>query len=111
MKSSNIEWPERAWAGMCALAPYLALLLLPGGSLLVLVLVVSRHGRIPSATLAARDRARSLTKMLFGKLPNNLYLGNHAPLLAFRSILGGRANEPNHRNGTHLAAESGDMGR
>jgi hypothetical protein len=48
--------------------------------------------------------------MLFGKLPNNLYLGNHAPLLAYRSILGGRANESSHRSGTHLAAESSDMG-
>jgi hypothetical protein len=110
MKSSIIEWLERAWAGMSALAPYLALLLLPGGSLLVLVLVVSRHGRAPAATLAIGDRARSLTAMIFGKFPNNLYLGNHAPLLAYRSILGDRANEPNHRNGTHLGAESGDMG-
>ena len=110
MKSSIIDWLERAWAGMSALAPYLALLLLPGGSLLVFVLVVSRHGRAPAATLAIGDRARSLTAMIFGKLPNNLYLGNHAPLLAYRSILGDRANEPNHRNGTHLAEESGDMG-
>jgi hypothetical protein len=49
--------------------------------------------------------------MIFGKLPNNLYLGNHAPLLAYRSILGDRANEPNHGNRSCLAAESGDMGR
>ena len=97
MKGSSIEWMERAWAGMCALAPYLALLLLPGGSLLVLVLFVSSRRRPPTATLAIGERARSLTKMLFGKLPNNLYLGNHAPFLAYRSILGGRANEPNHR--------------
>jgi hypothetical protein len=110
MKSSTIEWLERAWAGICALAPYLALLLLPGGSLLVLVLVVSRQGRAPTATLGIGDRARSFTTMLFGKLPNNLYLGNHAPFLAYRSILGGRTNEPNHIYGTHLAAESGDMG-
>jgi hypothetical protein len=110
MKSSIIEWLERAWAGMSVLAPYLALLLLPGGSLLVLVLVVSRHGRAPAATLAIGDRARSLTTTIFGKLPNNLYLGNHAPFLAYRSISGGRTNEPNHRNGIHLAAESGDMG-
>src|SRR5579863_9718969 len=100
MKSSIIEWLERAWAGTCALAPYLALLLLPGGSLLVLVLIVSSHGSAPTATLAIGDRSRSLTKMLFGKLPNNFYLGNHAPFSAYRSILGGRANEPNHRNGT-----------
>ena len=110
MKSSIIEWLERAWAGMSALAPYLALLLLPGGSLLVFVLVVSRHGRAHTATLAFGDRARSLTTALFAKLPNNLYLGNHAPFLANWSILGDGANEPNHRNGIHLAAESGDMG-
>jgi hypothetical protein len=47
---------------------------------------------------------------LFEKLPNNLYLGNHAPFLAYRNILGDRANEPNRRHGTHLAAESGDLG-
>jgi hypothetical protein len=111
MKSSIIEWLERAWGGMSAFAPYLALLLLPGGSLLVIVLlVVSRHGRAPAATLAIGDRARSLTTMLFGRLPNNLYLGNHGPFFAYGSILGGRANEPNQRNGTHLASESGDMG-
>jgi hypothetical protein len=111
MKSSISEWLERAWAGMCALAPYLALFLLPGGSLLVFVLlVVSRHRRSPAATFAIGDRARNLTTMLFGKLPHSLYLGNHAPFFAYRSILGGRASEPNHRNGTHLAAESGDMG-
>jgi hypothetical protein len=110
MKSSIIEWLEHAWAGMSALVPYLALLLLPGGSLLVLVLVVSRHGRASAATLAISERARSLTTTIFGKLPNNLYLGNHAPLLAYRSILGDRDNEPNHRNATHLAAESGDVG-
>jgi hypothetical protein len=98
MKSSIIVWLERAWAGMSALAPYFALLLLPGGSLLVFVLVVSRHGRAPAATLAIGDRARSLTTMIFGKLPNNLYLGNHAPFLAYRTILGDRVNEPNHRN-------------
>lgn len=95
MKSSIIEWLERVWTGMSALAPYLALLLLPGGSLLVLVLVVSRHGRAPTAI---GDRARGLTTMLFGKLPNTLYLGNHAPFLAYRSILGGGANESNHGN-------------
>src|SRR5580698_4148062 len=110
MKSSIIDWLERAWAGMSALAPYLALLLLPGGSLLVFVLVVSKHGKAPAATLAIGDRARSFTTMIFGKLPNNFYLGNHAPLLAYRSILGDRANEPDHRNATHLAAESRDMG-
>jgi hypothetical protein len=110
MKSSTIEWLERAWAGMSALAPYLALLLLPGGSLLLFVLVVSRHGRAPAATIAIGDRAKSLTTMIFGKLPKNFYLGNHAPFSAYRSILGDRANEPNHRNGIHLAAESGDMG-
>ena len=110
MKSSIIEWLERAWAGMSVFAPYLALLLLPGGSLLVLALVVSRHGRAPTATLAVGDRARSLASMLFGKLPNSLYLGNHAPFLAYQSIFGGSANEPIYRNGTHLAAESGDMG-
>jgi len=110
MKSSTIEWLERAWAGMCALAPYLALFLLPGGSLLVLVLVVSRHERAPTATPAFGDKARSLTSMLFGKLPNNLYLGNHAPFLAYGSILGGRANESNYRKGNHLAPESRDMG-
>jgi hypothetical protein len=87
MKSSIIEWLERAWGGTSALAPYLALLLLPGGSLLVFVLVVSRHGRAPAATLAIADRARSLTTMLFGKLPNNLYLGNHAPFSAYRERL------------------------
>jgi hypothetical protein len=88
MKSSIIDWLERAWAGMSALAPYLALLLLPGGSLLVFVLVVSRHGRAPAATLAIGDRARSLTTMIFGKLPNNLYLGNHAPFLGISEHLG-----------------------
>jgi hypothetical protein len=77
----------------------------------VFVLVVSRHGRGPAATLAIGDRARSLTTIIFGKLPNTLYLGNHAPFLAHRNILGDRANEPNRRNGTHLAAESVDMGR
>jgi len=111
MRSLIIQWLERAWGGMSALAPYLALLLLPGGSLLVFVLVVSRHGRAPAAALAVGDRARSLTARIFAKLPNNLYLGNHAPFLANRGILGGSANEPNHRNGIHLAAESGDMGR
>jgi hypothetical protein len=111
MKSSIIEWLERAWAGMSTLAPYLALLLLPGGSLLVFVLVVSRHDRAPTATLAIRDRARSLITMIFGKLPNNLYLGNHAPFSAYRSIVGGSTNEQHYRNGTHLAAESCDMGR
>jgi len=110
MKSLNTEWLERAWAGMCALAPYLTLLLLPGGSLLALVLVVSRHGRAPTAALAIGDRARSLTTMLFGKLPNNFYFGNHAPFSAYRSILGGRVNESNHSNRTLLAAESGDLG-
>jgi|HubBroStandDraft_1064217.scaffolds.fasta_scaffold78318_3 hypothetical protein len=90
MKSSIIEWLERGWAGMSALAPYLALFLLPGGSLLVFVLVVSRHRRAPAAILAIGDRARSLTTMIFGKLPNNLHLGNHAPFLAYRSIMGGR---------------------
>jgi hypothetical protein len=110
MKSSIIEWLERAWAGMSVLAPYLALLLLPGGSLLVFVLVVSRHGRAPTSTLGLGDRARSLMTALFEKLPNNLYLGNHAPFLAYRNILGDRANEPNRRHGTHLAAESGDLG-
>ena len=59
MKSSIIEWLERGWAGMCALAPYLALLLLPGGSLLVLLLVVSRHGKAPTGGVAIGDRARS----------------------------------------------------
>ena len=111
MKSSIIDWLERAWAGMSALAPYLALLLLPGGSLLVFVLVVSRHGRAPAATLAIGDRARSLTTMIFGKLPKNFYFGNHAPFSAYRSILGDRANEPNYRNGTYLATEGGDVGR
>ena len=56
MKSSIIEWLERAWAGMSALAPYLALFLLPGGSLLVFVLVVSRHGRAPAAYSGEDDR-------------------------------------------------------
>jgi hypothetical protein len=110
MKSSIVEWLERAWAGVCALAPYLALFLLPGGSLLVLVLVVSRHATARTATSAIGDNAKSLTALLLGKLPNNLYLGNHAPFFAHRSILGGGANEPNQRNGTHMAAESGDMG-
>jgi hypothetical protein len=91
MKNSIIEWLEGAWAGMAALAPYLALLLLPGGSLLVFVLVVAKHGRAPTARLAIGDRARNLTTMLFGKLPNNLYLGNHGPFFAYWSILGGRA--------------------
>src|ERR1700735_2667128 len=110
MKGSIIEWLERAWVGRSGLAPYLVLLLLPGGSLLVLVLVVSRHGRDPAATIAIGDRARRLTTMIFGKLPKNFYLGNHAPFSTYQNILGDRANEPNHRNGTHLAAESGDMG-
>ena len=87
MKSSIIEWLERAWTGLFALAPYLALLFLPGGSLLVLVLVVSRHGKAPAATLAFGDRARNLTTALFAKLPNNLYLGNHAPFSAYRERL------------------------
>jgi hypothetical protein len=111
MKSSTTEWLERAWVAMCALAPYLALFLLPGGSLLVFILVVSRHGRTPTTTLAIADHATSLATMLFGKLPNNLYLGNHSPFFAYRSISGGRVNERNHRNGTQLATESCDMGR
>jgi hypothetical protein len=110
MKSSIIEWLERAWAGMSTWAPYLALFLLPGGSLLVFVLIVSRQGRFPAATSAIADRARSLTTMIFGKLPNNLYLGNHAPFSAYRSIRGDRANETNHSNRTQLAAESRNMG-
>ena len=87
MKSSIIEWLERAWAGMSALAPYLALFLLPGGSLLVFVLVVSRHGRAPTSTLAIGDRARSFTAALFAKLPTNLYLGNHAPFFGMSEHL------------------------
>jgi hypothetical protein len=88
MKSSIFAWLERAGPGMSAFAPYLALLLLPGGSLLVFVLAVSRHGRAPAAILAIGDRARSFTTMIFGKLPNKLYLSNHAPFLAYRSNLG-----------------------
>lgn len=91
MKSSIIDWLERAWAAMSALAPFFALLLLPGGSLMVLVLVVSRHGSASAATLAIGDKARSLSTLLLGKLPNNLYLGNHAILRTSEHL--GRQNQ------------------
>ncbi len=88
MKSSIIEWLARAWAGMRALAPYVALLLLPGGSLLTVVLFLSRLGRVPHSDPGHWRPSKESHQNAIREAPEQLVSRQSRPILGISGHLG-----------------------